>query len=119
MPKPAISARIGAPRPCADSSDSSAKTAAPSASAGQDLAVAWTGSSADNVTVQLTSGTTASSAVARCAFAGNAGAGTVPAGAISAVVGVGGNTSIIVMSESRMTIQPDGWNIAFSKQFLC
>jgi hypothetical protein len=86
------------------------------ASANHDLAVAWTGSSAANVTVQLAAGTSGTSAVARCTFAGNSGGGVVPAAAIAAVGSAGGSASILVMSESRTTRNPDGWSIAFSLQ---
>ena len=86
------------------------------ASPSHDLAVAWSGSSAASVTVQLASGTSGTSAIARCTYAGNSGGGTVPAAAISAVQATGGAASILVMSESRTTKNPDGWNIAFSLQ---
>jgi len=42
--------------------------------------------------------------------------GTVPAAAVGAVYNVGGNASIMVMSESRTTKTPDGWTITFSLQ---
>ena len=86
------------------------------ANASHDLAVTWTGSSASAVTTQLTAGASGTSAVAHCSFSGNSGTGIVPAAAMSAVRAVGGSASIMVMSESRATRNPDGWNIAFSLQ---
>jgi hypothetical protein len=86
------------------------------AHANQDLAVAWTGSSAANVTVQLAAGRSGSSVLARCTFSGSSGGGSVPAAAIAAVQSVGGSTSILIMSESRTTQNPDGWDLAFSLQ---
>lgn len=85
------------------------------ASATHDLAVAWSGSSSD-VTAQLAAGTSAQSVVARCSFAGASGHGVVPAAAIAAIQSAGGYASVIVMTESRATRNPDGWNIAFALQ---
>lgn len=84
------------------------------ASATQDLAVTWTGSSTSGVTAQLAAGAAGRSVVARCTFTGSS--GVVPAAAISAVRGAGGSASIMVMMENRAMRMPDGWNLAFTLQ---
>ena len=86
------------------------------ASASHDLAVAWTGSSATNVTAQLAAGTSGASVIARCTFSGNSGHGIVPAAAIAEVQSAGGSSSLMVTTESRATRNPDGWDITFSLQ---
>jgi len=85
-----------------------------SASATQDLAVTWSGTSTSAVTTQLAAGASGRSVVARCTFTGTS--GVVPAAAISAIRSAGGSSSIMVMMESRATRMPDGWNIAFALQ---
>jgi len=85
-------------------------------SASQDLAVAWSGSSAASVTAQLSAGTSGSSVIARCTFSGSSGSGVVPTAALTAVRNAGSTASILISSESRTTKTPDGWNIAFSLQ---
>jgi hypothetical protein len=84
-----------------------------SASASQDLTVAWSGSA--TVMTQLTAGVSSHSVDARCTFA-NGSSGVIPAAAVSAVAAAGGTPSIMVMMESRTTKSPDGWNLAFSLQ---
>jgi hypothetical protein len=84
------------------------------ASAAQDLAVTWSGTSTSGVMVQLAAGASGHSVVARCTFSGSS--GVVPAAAISAVRSAGGSASIMVMMENRATRMPDGWNIAFALQ---
>jgi len=84
------------------------------ASATQDLAVAWSGPATSDVTVQVTGGVTGSSAVARCTFTGSAGYGVVPVAALSAVRAVGGNSSIMISGESKTMKTPDGWQLSFS-----
>ncbi len=84
------------------------------AAAAHDLAVHWTGSSTADVKVQLAGGSGGTSVLARCAFAGNAGSGTVPAAALAAVAAAGGYASIVITSESDATRTPDGWNLAFA-----
>jgi len=112
---PALNAQLVAP--------SSVQVTAPqfdqghvTASASQDLAVAWTGSSATSVTAQLAAGSGTTSAIAHCTFAGTAGGGVVPSAAIAAIAAVGGTSSIMIMTESRTTLTPDGWSITFSAQ---
>jgi hypothetical protein len=82
------------------------------ASATQDLGIAWSGS--NTVTAQVAGGSAGRSVVARCSFTGTSGA--VPAAALSAVRSAGGSASIIVMMENRATRSPDGWNITFALQ---
>jgi hypothetical protein len=84
------------------------------ASATNDLAVTWSGTSASGVTAQLAAGAAGKSVVARCTFTGTS--GVVPAAAISAVRSVGGSASIMITMESRATKMPDGWNLAFALQ---
>jgi hypothetical protein len=85
-----------------------------SASATQDLAVTWSGSTTSAVTAQLAAGASGHSVVARCTFNGTS--GVVPAAAISAVASAGGSASIMVMMENRAARMPDGWNLAFALQ---
>ena len=85
-----------------------------SASSTQDLNVSWTGSATSGISVQLAGGTSGASAIARCSYMGSAGHGVVPAGALSAIRAVGGNSSIIVSAENKTTKEPDGWKISFS-----
>lgn len=86
-----------------------------SASASQNLTIAWSGSTTSAVTAQLTAGTAGRSVVARCTFtSGNS--GTVPAAAVSAIAAAGGTPSIIVMMENRTTKMVSGWNLQFSLQ---
>jgi hypothetical protein len=84
------------------------------ASATQDLAVTWSGSSTTTVTAQLAAGASGESVVARCSFTGSS--GVVPAAAIAAVRSAGGSASIMIMMESRATRNPVGWDIAFALQ---
>lgn len=83
------------------------------ATASQDLAVAWSGATS-GVTAQLAAGSSAQSVVARCSFSGNS--GVVPAGAIAAVRSAGGTASMIVMTERRTTHEPDGWKLELALQ---
>jgi hypothetical protein len=87
------------------------------ASTSSNLAIAWSGStSGANVTAQVAAGTSGYSVVARCTYAGTTGHGVIPASVIAAVDSVGGYASITVMTESRTTREPDGWNIAVALQ---
>ena len=84
---------------------------------GQALNVAWSGSSASDVVVQMAAGTTAKSAQARCAFASGSGNGTIPATVLTAMSSVGGSgTSFIVSSTARKVTTVDGWTLTVDLQ---
>jgi hypothetical protein len=83
---------------------------------GQNLTVKWSGATAGEVATQISSGTSAKSAIARCAFPTASGQGVVPASVISAVKAVGAQTSIVISSESRTVKNPDGWDLTITLQ---
>lgn len=83
---------------------------------GDDLAVAWENAGGGDVAVQIASGTSSKSAIARCAFPAGSGQGVVPASVLAAVDAIGAQTSIMVSAESRAVKNPDGWDITVSLQ---
>lgn len=87
-----------------------------SVGAGKNLAVGWQNAAGGEVAVQISSGTSAKSAIARCAFPAGAGQGVVPSSVLAAVGAVGGQTSITVSAESRAVKNPDGWDITVTLQ---
>jgi hypothetical protein len=84
--------------------------------ANQPLSVAWLNGGGGDVAVQISSGTSAKSAVAHCSFPASAGQGVVPSAVLTAVGAVGAQTSIMVSAESRAVKNPDGWDITVALQ---
>lgn len=83
---------------------------------GQSLGLAWQNGGSGEVVAQIASGTQQKSAIARCAFPGGAGNGTIPAAAIKTVYGAGAQTSFFVSAEGNKVLTPDGWTITVALQ---
>ncbi|AKU93893.1 hypothetical protein AKJ09_00557 [Labilithrix luteola] len=86
------------------------------ASANADLAVSWTGGAGGNVLVSVASAIQGKSSQTRCVFPAASGKGSVPKAALGSAASVGGQTTLMVMSESRDVQSIDGWNITLSLQ---
>ncbi len=114
---PAFDVTVTAPRPINVTAPPFDAQSRVLANAGKNLPVAWTGTSAGDVVVQMASGTQAKSVMARCVFPGNAGGGSVPGAVFTALSGAGGaGTSFLVSSTSRKEVNANGWKIAVDAQ---
>ncbi len=113
---PAFDVKLTAPASIVVTAPSFDAQSRVSVASGQSLPVAWQNAKGGEVAVQISAGTSAKSAIARCAFPAASGQGAVPASVLSAVGAVGGQTSITVSAESRAVKAPDGWDITVTLQ---
>jgi hypothetical protein len=114
---PAFDVALVAPSSVAVSAPTFDTQASVSASATQDLPVAWGATPAAEVAVAMAASGQGKSVQARCGFSAGAGRGVVPAQVLGSLKAMGAaTTSIIVSGESRKVQSIDGWDLTVSLQ---